>query len=384
MRSHDSYRKGYTTVPVMIGLLVVAVIGMYYAFQVYTGAYVPAETTTLSNAGDLAMLQKMQGGTTMSPKDVVAQYGPPNTTPKSSQSSDGHDETPMPEYADIAGPVGVSAPGMSRYVDVDFGFSFWYPDTWTVENVPVNPHQTYVYSGGVVTKQLTVRSGTDSNTAISIEEVHSETRTIGGFGNLGDEGPTSYFFDADTHTWMVKSSDDEISSADVSDNTMGGLHILYGSAHSVIIPLSAKDFLVISSSLAVPHGPLAKTIVAADPDVATPVSAAEQNATIQAEKNAYANNADAALIATPMTGKAPLTVSFDAIQSAGDETINFGDGKYVTTACPDGPRPECVNTSSSRGGLTAMHTYTTPGKYTATLSRSLPSTVLGTVTVVVQ
>ena len=73
--------------------------------------------------------------------------------------------------------------------------------------------------------------------------------------------------------------------ADVSTNTMGGLHILLGS----IVPLTAHDFVVVDSyGTSAPINTVINTIVATDPSVATPVSAAQQEAAIQAEKAAYA------------------------------------------------------------------------------------------------
>jgi hypothetical protein len=84
--------------------------------------------------------------------------------------------------------------------------------------------------------------------------------------------------------------------ANVSRNTMGGLHMLYEGMESVygsIVPVSTQHFLIVAPAIDGIYGPaeaelLAKTIVATDPSVATPVSAAEQLATIQAERDAYA------------------------------------------------------------------------------------------------
>jgi len=85
--------------------------------------------------------------------------------------------------------------------------------------------------------------------------------------------------------------------ANVSFNTMGGLHMLAGSQRfgaNVIIPLSAQNFVVVSVSGAVAtessdSQALAKTIVALDPKVATPISQAEQTQIIQAEASAYSS-----------------------------------------------------------------------------------------------
>jgi len=82
--------------------------------------------------------------------------------------------------------------------------------------------------------------------------------------------------------------------ADVSFNTMGGLHIFstLQKENASIIPLSAQHFLIVGEySGQNPTNdielPLVKTIVATDSSVATPVSVAEQIQTIQAAKDAY-------------------------------------------------------------------------------------------------
>ena len=74
--------------------------------------------------------------------------------------------------------------------------------------------------------------------------------------------------------------------------------MFYGQNKSLnrIVPLSANNFLSISDAAGWTGMPgedakllgLVKTILALDPSVATPVSAEQQIATIQAEKAAYA------------------------------------------------------------------------------------------------
>ena len=85
--------------------------------------------------------------------------------------------------------------------------------------------------------------------------------------------------------------------ANVSTNTMGGLHMLNGNVRfglSTVIPLSARHFLIVGAA---PGGfgggehniqdYLAATIVATDPAVATPVSTTQQTIIIQAEATKY-------------------------------------------------------------------------------------------------
>ena len=186
----------------------------------------------------------------------------------------------------------ISVPGMSQYTDKDFGFSFWYPSGWTVSNV------LSIYSDP--TNDLWV-SKDGSNRRIDITVV--DAPFIVDEAHNGYENKIKYFFDASTHTWMTSMinyydpSSNSTTTADVSHNTMGGLHMLKGLDEpfaDTIVPLTAHHFLLIAATRgwqdrASPYQNfLANTIVATDPSVATPVSQAQQTATIQDEKNAYA------------------------------------------------------------------------------------------------
>jgi hypothetical protein len=207
----------------------------------------------------------------------------------------------------------VGVPGMSKYTDSDFGFSFWYPSGWSVQQ-NTTPDQMK-YPGGVVQKYLIVIPPSTSYSGVdrlSIEEFYSPTETIidaYGYSPMGAPGvpPDRYYFDSNTHEWMEQypngiSKDDFYGAlptkpagftqaADISNNTIGGLHMFSTLGGDLIVPLSAHNFLVISSNYidvgANYNDWLTKTIVASDPLVATPVSQAKQTAAIQAEKDAY-------------------------------------------------------------------------------------------------
>jgi hypothetical protein len=199
----------------------------------------------------------------------------------------------------------VSVPGMSKYTDSDFSFSFWYPSGWKVSDVSVPVALTY---GGTVVKRIEVASKT---TNFVIEKLHSPSRKVDiGGGTCGYCGPVTYYFDLDLHTWMKQypmgmngapdATQEQMNaskipkSANVSNNTMGGLHIFSTEQkeNASIIPLSAQNFLIIGeysgkNPTSRIEQPLVKTIIATDPAVATPVSVAEQIKTIQAEKDEY-------------------------------------------------------------------------------------------------
>jgi hypothetical protein len=195
----------------------------------------------------------------------------------------------------------VNVPGMSKYTDSDFGFSFWYPTGWKVqEHMPSKAPETY-FPGGVVQKSYNIMDSDGSSLALSISTVTSTAGSI----TLEDDNGNTYtlYFDKNSHTWMRCLSKSgvaigdcahatSIAPADVSTNSMGGLHIIgtvnVNSSGLVpdVVPLSAHNFIVIYHD-AEKIDALAQTIVALDPSVATPVSAAEQTATIQAEAKAY-------------------------------------------------------------------------------------------------
>lgn len=191
---------------------------------------------------------------------------------------------------------------MSEYTDTGFGFSFWYPSNWQIAQVPVgNPAK---YAGGTVSKQFNITNG---QRVITVEEFTSSTFTISdntGVGACPVCVVTKYYFDRSLHTWMVQYPNGTttgkpagtIEAANVSNNTMGGLHMLAGSQRfgaNVIIPLSAENFVIVTVDGAIatessdPQA-LAKTVVALDPSVATPVSVAEQKTAIQNELSTYA------------------------------------------------------------------------------------------------
>lgn len=198
----------------------------------------------------------------------------------------------------------ISVSGMTKYTDSDFGFSFWYPSGWKITSTAVNP---YPLSEGTTLKHLLLTGG---KAPIHILEFTSPTRTISiGGGACGFCTPIKFYFDADAHTWMkqypqgIGGAPDMPQAqfeqtkipqpADVSNNTMGGLHIFHGLSRRFgdsTVPLSARNFVFVYAESQGENNielPLVNTIVALDPTVATPVSAVQQKQTIQAAASAY-------------------------------------------------------------------------------------------------
>ena len=159
----------------------------------------------------------------------------------------------------------ISVPGMKQYTDSNFGFSFWYPSSWVVQNGSIQDS----YAGGTVQKNS--RSFSDTNSprgdAITINEYYSPTREITIARDLCSPMSGSFvaqhrfYFDTNLHTWMVEvpaytgqserdgstySVPASTKAADVSQNTMGGLHMLGPAVLGTLFPLSATNFVVYS------------------------------------------------------------------------------------------------------------------------------------------
>lgn len=236
------------------------------------------------------------------------------------------------EAAQVTGPVTLNTPpatspasvenipveGAKQYTDESFGFSFWYPAYFKIVKRDAHAKSTSMFEKSKIMNG----SGTEILGVVEIPEfvayeVHSPSMSILSSVDAGPIGSAynKYFFDTKTHAWMYASDGEATGGkntttvADVSVNTMGGLHILSGYtrfSHKVIIPLSAQNFLVVYSkcndatdylcdnktgtnSTALDRfNDLVRTITATDPSVATPISAKEQKIFIQAVVDHYA------------------------------------------------------------------------------------------------
>lgn len=188
-------------------------------------------------------------------------------------------------------------PGMSQYTDPNFGFSFWYPSGWTVSDnsssLTENNQPLVGFGiGDPVQKLLEVSNGIHT---INIAEIVSQSGIHDACGKCSD----NVYFDSNNGEWMDNTpgwtlaaglTNANLHPADTSINTMGGLHIFWGS----IVPLTANNFVIVAGSGFLNNSsspsiePLTQTIVATNPAVAIPVSTSQQVATIQAEEQAYA------------------------------------------------------------------------------------------------
>ncbi len=212
-----------------------------------------------------------------------------------------------------------------------------------------------MYAGGTIKKTLLITCDNQvlqtTGNEVEIDEYYSADRTI---TYPETECPAGYgcpaqriYFDIATRTWMKEypNGDNNALSpgskvaANVSNNTMGGLHLFDGLARydfTGIIPLSAHNFLVVSDfGESVSQSPLIQTIVATDPSVATPVSATEQTQVIHKEGLLYGAAGTSIDIGTwYKDGQNIYDSQGDIVQGANAATFmpinTYSDG-YVTT-----------------------------------------------------
>jgi len=277
--------KGFI-VPVLLGVIALLIIGG----GVYVYENKKVEPPTPINNEVQPVNQVQQTDTQNSPVNQNTTLNQPtqsNTVPSSNTVS-----------------TKITVNGMKQYTDSNFGFSFWYPSTWTVQETAMKG----AYAGGTVQKTLTIAPPSVPNVrngdAITIDEFYSPTREISIAKDLCSPMSGSsvaahrYYFDTNTHTWMVEvpaytgqserdgsqySVPASTKAADVSNNTMGGLHMLGAGCSGTVIPLSAQNFVVFlfnSRNVGPDYINIAQTITATDPSVATPVSSNEQIKTI--------------------------------------------------------------------------------------------------------
>jgi PKD repeat protein len=182
-----------------------------------------------------------------------------------------------------------SVPGMSEYTDSNFGFSFWYPSSWSVNQLPTQQSAPF----GTTLKRLEISGGTQQNN-IEIDEVQFSGTSL----TVPNAGCTaSYSFNG---RWMETDSGcDGATDTPAPFNgsyTMGGLPTFLDqngiSTQSWIVPLSGSglqnDLFVTPIGSFATLSPTVNTIVAANPSAATAQSSAQQTSAIEAEQSAYA------------------------------------------------------------------------------------------------
>jgi len=244
---------------------------------------------------------------------------------------------------------------MSNYTDPNFDFSFWYPSGWTVRQISVqNPNQ---YPGGTVVRELqisnTLPPTSGKYVSVTIQEYHSAngmiTSDCSTYCDNGDRFPdTRYYFDSTANKWMYQGFDPDSGPswttpypADISRTTMGGLYLfdIYTDDDKHvknIVPLDPQNFLIVEElDLGNMDGYLTATIAGTHASAAVPASVVLQQATMQAEANAFEMFTSSGNFVNPYfrvpasSGKAPFTVTpgtytatlFDSQENGGIRTI---------------------------------------------------------------
>ncbi len=196
--------------------------------------------------------------------------------------------------ANNAQPASVS--GMSEWMggDPEHDFTFWYPSSWKVEGT-ANGYSSLDVFDSNGNKVMTLLE-TGANSVPGSASQNAWNPSIEGYMIAGLANTQEYYFDSNTGQWMYgefpQMGSVITTPADVSVNTMGGLHILSwpnDTRHtSLLVPLSATLFVDIEATgNNVAITPLVDTIVATDPTIAIPVPTTQQTTTIQAEASAY-------------------------------------------------------------------------------------------------
>ena len=176
-------------------------------------------------------------------------------------------------------------PGMSRFTDTEFGFSFWYPAAWKVVDQPVaDPTRNGWFPDAKIVKELAIRNpaawdNEDQLPGVMIQELLAP-RGLTELGRSKSASPVGVdqkiFFDSGTRRWMFETLTESpdgtppaTSPTEITRRTIGGLPIFWGATRGgaeVIVPLDGFHFLAISS-LVDPgnydsHTYLAATVVA--------------------------------------------------------------------------------------------------------------------------
>jgi DKNYY family len=198
----------------------------------------------------------------------------------------------------------IAVPGMSRFTEAGFGFSFWYPAAWKVTGEPVpNPPSNGWFRDATIVRVLQIRN---PEAALDQEQppgvILRELLAPGGLTELGTESASpvgvdqKYYFDSGTRQWMYTRLSEAPDGAPPATHpakllqrTMGGLPVFWGAERhgaEVIVPVDRSHFLAMSTMDAGGddiHIYLAATIVATRPDEGEQASGQMQFNTIRAE-----------------------------------------------------------------------------------------------------
>ncbi len=199
-------------------------------------------------------------------------------------------------------PATATSASLQQYTDGVFGFSFWYPSTWQVSKVSADAKTDGNITEGKIVATLVVGPKDAAGNTIPKFTLQEVAGASGGriTDTYGTGSNQTYFFSASLNTWMTieqtGSNPGVLVAANVSNNTMGGLHMLGGipqpnqNIAATIVPINTQNYVVVNALSAFDQNPLAATIMALDPYAAAPASALTQQNTVQVEGKAYASS----------------------------------------------------------------------------------------------
>jgi hypothetical protein len=186
-------------------------------------------------------------------------------------------------------PAAGKTSGTSRYNDLTYGFSFWYPGALDVSVSTGNDVTSF--PGGVAVETLQI--GPAGGVAIHVVNSPQGTITDEPDGHAAPIAQTELFMDAAMQMWMLRFPEgdaggkpEEAKAADLSSKTIGGLPMVATGARfdTTIIPLSKTRFLVVQDGGGSTFtAQLAHTIAPKGAKVAS----ATQAAALQAEAAAF-------------------------------------------------------------------------------------------------
>jgi len=202
---------------------------------------------------------------------------------------------PLTIVATSTANTSTSVSGMTEYTDSSFGFSFWYPSSWTVSQVAVVDSGL---SGATTTKSLEVSDAQHDGFLIDEAVFPSGPITVPSGTCMA-----SYNTDSRSGQWMqtVSRCDGATNiptAYATSSNTMGGLPVFLAqngiSSVSYIVPVdwATNEKTILVSPIHSPQPeditPIVSTIIPTDSVMSSIIgSMAEQTQTIQAEAKAY-------------------------------------------------------------------------------------------------
>ncbi|MDO8618107.1 MAG: hypothetical protein Q7N87_04465 [Candidatus Uhrbacteria bacterium] len=182
---------------------------------------------------------------------------------------------------------------MNQYLDLTYGFSFWYPNTLKITSSTMQ--NDTAFPGGVIVERLVV--GPADGPTISVVDSPTSSITDEPTNHASPISQTKYFYETTSGQWMVVHPEDvqygsrfATTTADVSKKTIGGLTMLPTGLRfdATIIPLSTTRFLVINDGGTGLAPSLAKTVTlsGASIDASIQSNALKEEAGVYAE---YAN-----------------------------------------------------------------------------------------------